>query len=153
VLAAVLAAALTLSSPSFHSGAAIPRRYTCDGRNVSPPLRWTKPPRGTRALALLVVDPDAPGRTFTHWTLWNLPPTRRALPAGVRWKLQGRNDAGTVGYTGPCPPPGPRHHYVFTLYALDTKLSLPRGAAASLVIPTIVHHVRGNATLTGRYGR
>ena len=77
----------------------------------------------------------------------------RSLPVGVRWKLQGRNDAGSVGYAGPCPPSGPRHHYVFTLYALDVKLSLPRGAAPSRVIPTIARHARGNATLTGRYGR
>jgi len=153
VLAAVLTAALSLSSPAFHAGAGIPARYTCSGKNVSPPLRWTRPPRGTRWLALLVVDPDAPGRTFTHWTLWNLPATRRSLPAGIKWKLQGRNDAGSIGYTGPCPPPGRRHHYVFTLYALDAKLSLPRGATASQVIPVIARHARRNATLTGRYGR
>jgi len=152
MLAAIVTAALTLSSPAFHQGGGVPARYTCSGRNVSPPLRWTSAPRGTRSFALLMVDPDAPGRVFTHWTLWNLAPSRRSLPAASKWKLQGRNDAGTIGYTGPCPPPGPRHHYVFTLYALDRKLSLPRGAAAPQVVLAVSRHARATATLVGRYG-
>jgi Raf kinase inhibitor-like YbhB/YbcL family protein len=153
MLAAIVTAALTLSSPAFHSGARIPVRYTCEGKSVSPPLRWTAPPHGTRAFALLVVDPDAPGGVFTHWTLWNLPPTRRAVPAHFRWKLQGRNDGGSIGYTGPCPPPGPRHRYTFTLYALDRMLPLPRGASVTRVVTTISRHARATATLVGRYGR
>ncbi len=153
MLASVLAAAFALSSPAFHQHARIPIRYTCDGKNVSPPLRWTAPPRRTRSLALLVDDPDAPGGVFTHWTLWNLPPTRRSLPAGVKWKLQGRNDAGSTGYTGPCPPPGPRHRYVFTLYAVDRMLALPRGAAPSRVTVAISRHARATATLVAVYSR
>jgi len=149
----ILAAVLALVSPAFHAGARIPARYSCTGTNVSPPLRWTARPRATRSFALLVVDPDAPGGTFTHWTLWNLPATRRSLPAGFKWKWQGRNDAGSVGYTGPCPPAGPKHHYVFTLYAVDRMLSLPRGASPSALISGIVHHARSTATLVGVYSR
>jgi len=149
----LLAAVLALVSPAFHTGARIPARYTCTGANASPALRWTAPPRGTRSFALLVVDPDAPSGSFTHWTLWNLPPTRRSLPAMFRWKWQGRNDAGTVGYTGPCPPPGPKHHYVFTLYAVNRMLALPRGAPPQVVVPAVVRHVRATATLTGTYSR
>ncbi|MFY9577786.1 MAG: YbhB/YbcL family Raf kinase inhibitor-like protein [Gaiellaceae bacterium] len=148
-----LAVLLALASPAFHAGTRIPARYTCTGANVSPPLRWTAPPRATRSLALLVNDPDAPGRAFTHWTLWNLPATRRSLPAGFRWKWQGRNDGGSIGYTGPCPPAGPRHRYVFTVYALDSMLSLRRGASPSSVISAVVHHARSTATLVGFYSR
>jgi Raf kinase inhibitor-like YbhB/YbcL family protein len=102
---------------------------------------------------LLADDPDAPGRVFTHWTLWNLPATRRSLPARFRWRLQGRNDGGSIGYTGPCPPPGQRHHYVFTIYAVDRMLSLPRGASPSRVITEISHHARSTGTLVGVYSR
>ena len=147
----LLAAALALLSPAFHDGARIPARYTCNGPNVSPPLRWKAPPRATRSFALLVVDPDAPSGSFTHWTLWNLPARRRSLPAAFKWKWQGRNNAGSVGYTGPCPPAGPKHHYVFTLYALNRMLSLPRGAPSSTVVSAIVRHARSTATLTGVY--
>lgn len=100
-----------------------------------------------------MVDPDAPSGTFTHWTLWNLPATRRSLPAKFNWKWQGRNDAGTIGYTGPCPPAGPKHHYVFTLYALNRVLSVPRGAAPRVVVSAVVRHARATATLTGTYSR
>lgn len=149
----VLAAVLALLSPAFHNGARIPARYTCTGANVSPPLRWTAPPHGTRSLALLMVDPDAPGGAFTHWTLWNLPAKRRSLPAHLRWKWQGQNSAGSIGYTGPCPPAGPKHHYTFTLYALNRALTLPRGAPASAVVSAIVRHARRTATLVGVYSR
>jgi len=150
----VLAAVLALVSPAFHAGARIPARYTCAGANVSPPLRWTAPPRGTRSFALLVDDRDAPGGAFTHWTLWNLPATRRSLPAGFKWRWQGRNGGGTIGYTGPCPPPGPKHRYVFTIYAVDRILALPRGASPSRLIPVLIgDHVRASATLVGVYLR
>lgn len=149
----LLAAVLALLSPAFHNGARIPVRYTCTGANMSPPLRWTAPPRRTRSLALLMIDPDAPGGAFTHWTLWNLPPTRRSLPAHFKWRWQGQNSAGRTGYTGPCPPAGPKHHYTFTLYALNRTLSLPRGAPATAVVAAIVPHARSTATLVGTYSR
>jgi Raf kinase inhibitor-like YbhB/YbcL family protein len=112
---ASLTAAFLLTSPAFHNGAAIPRQYTCDGANGSPPLRWTAPPRGTASLTLTVFDPDAPGGGFLHWRIARLDATTRGLPAGSR--LGGPNGAGRAGYTGPCPPTG-THHYRFELRAL-----------------------------------
>jgi Raf kinase inhibitor-like YbhB/YbcL family protein len=135
-VALALAVAFALSSPAFAAGGAIPARYTCDGSNVSPPLRWTAPPRGTRTLGLTVVDPDAPGGHFVHWVASAIPATSRGLAVGARPPKQGANGAGGVGWTGPCPPAGPAHHYVFTLTALG------------------VHgKVLARARLVGRYAR
>jgi Raf kinase inhibitor-like YbhB/YbcL family protein len=150
--AATVAAAFALTSPAFTSNGTIPRRYTCDGANVSPALRWTAPPRGTRSLALLVNDPDAPAGTFTHWLGWNISVKARSLRAGQHAPAEGRNDAGGVGYTGPCPPSGV-HRYVFRLYALDRPLALLRGASAADFTRALRGHVLRVATLVGRYGR
>lgn len=112
-------ATLALTSASFHNGGVIPKVFTCEGRNASPPLRWTAPPRGTRSFSLKVVDVDANG--FVHWVARGIPPTARGLSAGYRGHavVEGPNSAGGRGYTGPCPPPGSgRHRYVFTLSAL-----------------------------------
>jgi len=132
----VLLAAFALTSPSFRDGGTIPRVYTCDGRNVSPPLRWTAPPRGTRSLALTVTDPDAPGGPFVHWRATGIAPTAGSLAQGRHFPHEQRNTFGTRGYSGPCPPPGPAHHYVFVLRALDG-----RGRAIA------------SAKLVGRYAR
>jgi Raf kinase inhibitor-like YbhB/YbcL family protein len=124
--------ALAFTSTAFEPGNAIPAVYTCQGKNVSVPLAWSGLPDGTRSLALIVDDPDAPDpaapkMTWVHWVLYNIPPTAtglpeavepRALPAGT---LEGRNDWGRTGYGGPCPPVG-RHRYFFKLYALDVTL-------------------------------
>jgi len=147
---AALTVAFALSSPAFHTGRAIPRRYTCDGAGVSPPLRWKAPPRGTKAFALFAIDLDA--GPFTHWTLWDVPASRRSLAAGTTWSLQGRNSFGRVGYAGPCPPSG-RHRYVFTLYALRQKLGLPRGAASAQFTHALVRRVIATSTVTGTYRR
>jgi Raf kinase inhibitor-like YbhB/YbcL family protein len=147
---AVVAAALALTSPVFHDGAAIPRRYTCAGANVSPALRWHAPPRGTKAFALLVIDRDA--GPYTHWTVWDVPATRRSLPAATKWRWQGRNSFGHIGYSGPCPPSG-RHRYVFTLYALRQKLNLRRGASQTELTRALPTRVLATATITGTYKR
>jgi Raf kinase inhibitor-like YbhB/YbcL family protein len=133
-LIATLAAAFVLTSPAFHAGGTIPVRYTCAGANVSPPLRWTAPPRGTASLALTVFDPDAPGGGFLHWRIPRLAASLRALPAGS--KLGAANGTGAAGWTGPCPPAGSPHHYRFELRALD-----PTGK------------VLATARLVGLYGR
>jgi Raf kinase inhibitor-like YbhB/YbcL family protein len=117
-LALTLAAALTLTSPAFHAGARIPAQYTCDGADVSPPLRWTKPPAGTLGFRVKVEDVDAPGGTFVHWTASGIPAASRGLRRGQHAPREGVNGIGTRGYTGPCPPPGPPHRYVFTLTAV-----------------------------------
>ncbi len=145
-------AGFSLRSPAFPDGGRIPVRHTCDGRDLSPPLRWTAPPAGTRSLALLMDDPDAPGRTFTHWLAWNIPPSARALKAGARVPGEGANDAGRVGYLGPCPPAGV-HRYVFRLYALRTPLRLARGASRAEFLAALRGRVLAVARLVGRYGR
>jgi hypothetical protein len=129
-----LVAALVLTSPAFHQGGTIPKRYTCDGANVSPALRWTAPPAHTAFFSLTVFDPDAPGGGFLHWHIAHVPATARGLPAGSH--LGGPNGAGGKGWTGPCPPAGPPHHYRFTLRALDRS-----------------GHVLAAARLVGLYGR
>jgi Raf kinase inhibitor-like YbhB/YbcL family protein len=114
---AAVASAFALTSSAFHSGATIPVRYTCDGANVSPPLHWTAPPRGTRYLSLTVLDPDAPvAGGFVHWRIARLAAATRGLPTGS--KLGGPNSTGGNGWTGPCPPAGAAHHYRFTLRAV-----------------------------------
>ena len=152
VLAAV-AAALALTSPAFHNGGTIPTRYTCDGKNVSPPLRWSHAPARARTLALRLDDPDAPGGTFTHWTIWNLPANKTGLAAGANWSFEGTNSFSRVGYRGPCPPPGSRHHYVFRLYALNTRLTLRRGATLTQFGAALPGHVVASARLVGLFGR
>jgi Raf kinase inhibitor-like YbhB/YbcL family protein len=147
-------ARIALSSPAFGPGATIPKRFTCDGEGESPPLRWTGIPPRTRSLALLVEDPDAPGGTYVHWTVWNLPPATTSLPAGVDAERlrQGRASGGDTGYDAPCPPHGdPPHRYVFTLYALRAPLSLDRGAGPDEVRDAIRDAALARGTLIGRY--
>ncbi len=109
---ASLAAAFALTSPAFASGHTLPSRYTCDGADVSPPLRWSAPPSGTRTLVLRFVDLDTHPR-FLHWSVTGLPPGLRGLSPGARVGRQHRNDFGHIGYGGPCPPSGHTHHYIF----------------------------------------
>ena len=149
-----------LQSSAFANGAAIPRRYTCDGADQSPPLEWSRLPNGVKSLALIVEDPDAPRGTFTHWVLFNLPPSPPELPAGVPRQAildngarQGRNDFRRAGYGGPCPPSGPPHHYHFSMYALDAPLDLTPGATAAEVRSAMAGHVISHAELIGTYKR
>jgi Raf kinase inhibitor-like YbhB/YbcL family protein len=152
--------AFALRSPAFQAGAAIPRQHSCDGADQSPGLAWSGAPAGTRSLALIVEDPDAPSGTFVHWVLFNLPPEPAEIPAGVSHQTvldngarQGRNDFRRVGYGGPCPPRGPAHRYFFRLYALDAPLDLTPGATASEVRSAARGHTLGEAELMGTYGR
>src|SRR5579864_1382657 len=117
------AGAFKLTSPDFADGAAIPEKFTCKGANISPALAWSGAPVGTQTYALMVTDPDAPGGTFTHWIVFDIPRNLEGLKqdasGGQRADLkQGRNDFGKIGYGGPCPPSGV-HHYIFKLYALS----------------------------------
>lgn len=120
---------MQLTSPAFANGGQIPARYTCAGTDVSPPLRWQGVPPSAKELGLVMIDPDAPGGTFTHWALAGIPPTDRGLPAhlGLTGAVPGRNDFGKLLYRGPCPPPGKPHHYVIELLALRAPSGLTPG--------------------------
>jgi len=151
--------AVELSSTAFTSEGTIPKRHTCDGENVSPPLAWGGIPPEAISLALVVDDPDAPGRTWVHWLAYDLPAASGGLPESVPPEKavagggrQGRNDFGRLGYGGPCPPSG-THRYHFRLYALDTVLGLDAGASKAELLQAMQGHVLAEATLIGRYRR
>jgi Raf kinase inhibitor-like YbhB/YbcL family protein len=147
-------AEFALESSAFENAQAIPSRHSCDGEDVSPPLRWSNVPEGTRSLALIVDDPDAPGGVFTHWLAWGLDPIAEGLGEGESAPRAGRNDFGTNGYRGPCPPPGHgRHRYVFRLYALDAEPELAAGATKAELEQAIEGNVLTIAELVGTYER
>ncbi len=158
--AAEATAAMTLSSPAFSAGAPIPAQFTCSGADSSPALNWTGAPADTSSFALIVEDPDAPSGTFIHWVLFNLPGNKIALPADLPKAdslpgggSQGTNSFGSVGYRGPCPPPGPPHHYHFILFALDSPLDANSSYDASALRSAMTGHVKATAELVGTFGR
>ncbi|MFL5908887.1 MAG: YbhB/YbcL family Raf kinase inhibitor-like protein [Solirubrobacterales bacterium] len=143
-----------LTSQAFDDGESIPRKYTCDGEDVSPPLAWSFLPDGRRTLALIMHDPDAPSGDFLHWLAWNIDPEPGELGEGVPPPAQGTNGFGRRGYGGPCPPPGHgAHRYFHQLYAVDTELDLEPGAAREQLENEIEGHVLGEARLMGTYER
>jgi Raf kinase inhibitor-like YbhB/YbcL family protein len=151
---------LTIRSTAFEAGGPIAQLYTCDGRDVSPPLRWDNVPDATRSFALICDDPDAPMGTWVHWVIYGIPAGVRQLPEGVPVRdtlgdgsQQGRNDFGKTGYGGPCPPRGKPHRYYFRLYALDDELSLAPGLSKKALLKAIDGHVLAEAELYGTYGR
>jgi Raf kinase inhibitor-like YbhB/YbcL family protein len=144
---------MTLTSPAFEASGLIPPRYTCSGADQSPPLAWSGTPAGTASFALIVDDPDARG--FIHWVAYDLPGDSSSLPGNAARSAeiaQGRNSFGSIGWRGPCPPSGV-HRYDFTLFALDTSLSLSGDPSAADVRAAMRGHILGQATLTGRFGR
>lgn len=152
--------AMVITSAAFTDGAAIPKKYTCDGQDASPPLAWTGVPAAAKSLALICDDPDAPMGTWVHWVLWGMPPSTPALPEGMPRDAelpggikQGLNSWPKTGYGGPCPPPGKPHRYFFKLYALDAELNLSERANKSALEEAMKGHVLAQAQLMGRYGR
>ena len=152
-----IAVRMRLTSPAFHDGEEIPQKYTCEGANISPPLAWTDVPPGTRSLALVVDDPDAPDpeaptTTWVHWVIFDLPPKRKNLHENLGALAHGHvglNDWKRAAWGGPCPPIG-RHRYFFKLYALDRVLELSRPTKAELE-RAMAGHVLAEATLIGTY--
>lgn len=145
----------TLKSSAFDDGQTIPTKYTynvhgqCTGQNYSPPLEWVNTPSGTKSFAIVCVDPD--GGNWVHWVQFNIPSSAISIDAAVGGSsigVKGRNDFGGLGYGGPCPPSG-THRYIFTLYALDTTLSLPEGASKSQLEKAMSNHILGKSILTG----
>lgn len=159
----VNAMSMTLTSPAFEDGGPIPARYTCDDADVSPPLHWSGLPAGTRSLALIVDDPDAPDpaapkMVWVHWVLYNLPADTPGLPEAIDpadlppGTGQGLNDWQRTGYGGPCPPIG-RHRYFFKLYALDTLLPDLGTPTKAELRQAMQGHILGEAVLMGTYQR
>ncbi|PWU04503.1 MAG: YbhB/YbcL family Raf kinase inhibitor-like protein [Verrucomicrobia bacterium] len=148
--------ALEITSSAFGNGEMIPMKYTCDGDNMSVPLQWSGLPKGTKALALIMDDPDTPKGTFVHWVVYNIPvevagfaENIESYPKGV---LVGQNSQGENGYKGPCPP-DKKHRYFFKLYALDRRLELKEGATKEDVVTAMKDRVLGQAELMGEYDR
>jgi Raf kinase inhibitor-like YbhB/YbcL family protein len=151
---------LIISSPEFKNNEFIPAKFTGDGRGISPAIEWTDLPENTKSLALIMDDPDAPSGLFTHWIIFNISPDRKGLPEAVPNKprlddgsLQGENTAGSIGYYGPYPPPGPPHRYQFHLYALDRMINAKPGASRKQVLEAMQGHVIESTCLTGIYQR
>jgi len=150
---------IKITSTAFEEGGMIPAKYTCDEEDISPPLAWGSEPEGTKTLALICDDPDAPMGIWVHWVLFNLPAgmnelsenilPERELDNGAR---QGTNDFGRIGYGGPCPPGG-THRYYFKLYALDSMLDLEAGAKKPQLLEAMEGHILAEGQLIGKYSR
>jgi len=150
---------IKITSPAFEDGGLIPAKYTCDGADISPPLQWGAVPEGTRSIALISDDPDAPVGTWVHWVLFNLPaeaaelaeniPPEKTLPNGAS---QGVSDFGRIGYGGPAPPSG-THRYFFKIYALDTQIDLAPGADKARLLKAMQGHILAQGQLIGKYSR
>jgi len=158
----VPAGTLSLSSPAFPDGGAIPAQYTADGVDVSPPLQWKGAPQGTASFALIVEDRDSPSGAFTHWLIADMSAEATGLPEDVPQRdlvsvptpaVQGMNSFKKVGYGGPKPPPGKVHHYHFYLYALDGRLDLPAGFSKAQLRMAMGHRMLAEASLIGTYVR
>ena len=150
---------MELKSSAFEAGGMIPKKYTCDGPDASPPLNWSDVPAKAKSLALIVDDPDAPMGTWVHWVAWNIPPDARSLDEGVPKKdslpngmKQGTTDFRSIGYGGPCPPSG-THRYFFKLYALDTGLNLPPSTTKKDLERAMQGHLLQQVELMGKYAR
>jgi Raf kinase inhibitor-like YbhB/YbcL family protein len=145
---------IQVTSNAFSEGSEIPRIYTCDDQNVSPPITWTGVPSDTVSLALIMDDPDAPMGTWVHWVLYNLSPELAALEQGKKGDgTEGKNDFSRLGYGGPCPPKGSNHRYFIKLYALDSMLDLKEGATKAQVESAMRGHILAQGQLMGKYGR
>jgi Raf kinase inhibitor-like YbhB/YbcL family protein len=145
---------LDVSSTAFSEGQSIPEKYTCDGENVSPPIKWSGAPANTKSIAIIVEDPDAPSGTFTHWVLYDIPGTTKELAEGSSGSgKEGVNGFGNKGYGGPCPPPGGAHRYFFRVYALDTASLGNPGLSKEDVTAAMKGHILAQGQLMGTYKR
>ena len=151
---------IQITSKEFSEGGNIPKRFSCDGEKISPALSWSGIPSGTKSLALIVHDPDAPVGDFVHWVIFNIDPNQAGLPEGfsqgskpINLGVQGRNSYAREGYGPPCPPKGSTHRYLFNLHALDTMLDLSPGSSRSELEKSMQGHILASGQLIGMYGR
>jgi hypothetical protein len=143
---------LSVKSPAFEHGQLIPKKYTCDGQDINPPLTIEGIPKETKTLVLAVDDPDAPSGTWDHWIVWNIPASTSKIAENSVPGKEGVNSARQQGYMGPCPPGG-THRYFFKVYALDTELSLGSGSRKKDVEKAMQGHVLSKGELMGLYRR
>lgn len=150
---------ITITSSAFKEGDFIPKKCTCDDVDISPPLEWSGIPEGTKELALICDDPDAPMGTWVHWVIYNLPSNVQKLPENIppikvleNGTTQGSNDFHKIGYGGPCPPSG-THRYFFKIYALDTELNLEPGKTKTKLLKSMEGHILAEGQLMGKYKR
>jgi Raf kinase inhibitor-like YbhB/YbcL family protein len=144
---------MDISTPAFQDHGSIPQKYTCQGEDVSPALRISDVPQGTKSFALIVDDPDAPSGIFVHWVAWNIPGNTQEIEEGKSLGNQGRNDFGQEGYRGPCPPKGKAHHYHFKMYALDTTLKLHPQASKLELEDAMKGHILATSLIIGFFQR
>ncbi len=152
--------AFQIYSPAFKEGGIIPQRHTCSGLDLTPALSWDGAPPATKSFVLIVDDPDAPVGNWVHWVIYDIPAERKGLEEGVAKTdrvigvgVQGRNDYRKIGYSGPCPPPGKTHRYIFSLYALDTSIKLSPGLTKPALERSMHGHILARAQLTGTFSR
>jgi Raf kinase inhibitor-like YbhB/YbcL family protein len=150
---------IKITSSAFAQGGMIPSKYTADGQNISPPLKWEGVPDGTASIALICDDPDAPMGTWVHWVMWNIPPDKKELPENIPpdqklsdGSIQGITDFRRPGYGGPAPPSG-THRYYFKIYALNTKLDLPTNSTKVQLLKAMESHILAEGELMGKYKR
>ncbi len=153
-------AEIEINSPAFKEGEIIPIKYTCDGENISPEIKFGEVPSGVKSLALICDDPDAPAKTWVHWVIFNIPPDLEKLPEGIEPEKtlenganQGINDSRNIGYCGPCPPSGSAHHYHFKIYGLDEKIDAPPGITKKELLNKMEGHIKAKGELIGLYKR
>lgn len=149
---------MKIVSPAFENGQVIPKKYTGDGANLSPPLKWSNVPKNTKSLALVVDDPDAPMGTWVHWLIYGIPAVSSGLEESTSAKAdlpdgskQGKNSWDKIGYGGPAPPPGKVHRYFFKLFALDQPVTLRPGARKEELMAAVKEHILASAELVGTY--
>lgn len=151
---------MIIESEAFENGKVIPKKYTADGEDISPPLKWSNIPKGVESYVLICDDPDAPSGIWVHWVIYDIPASVTSLKEGIPSielipgiGKQGINDFGKIGYNGPAPPRGKPHRYFFKLYALDRMLNLPISITKSDVVKAMEKHIIAEAVLIGIYGR
>jgi Raf kinase inhibitor-like YbhB/YbcL family protein len=145
---------MKIESPAFQNNERIPSKFTCDGQNINPQLRFSEVPEEAKSLVLISDDPDAPMGTWVHWTVWNIPPETREIPEDSvpEGSVEGLTSFGKPGYGGPCPPSG-THRYFFKLFALNTRLDLPPETSAGELETAALNHAIEKAEFYGLYNR